>query len=164
MLPSHKGILPLSNEQSLTCFGHQEYSCTTRKGKVYFFDLLRKFIRASLGWLVFYLVGHKASSRVGQAMEPKVPLCCKEEKVVEIVAYCSNGYWWKVSLPKAALVFMGTYSNIQIPSIKWNKQHYLMNLPACGSPSHIPALFYWSHPGGTDKPCAGPQPSFYPPA
>lgn len=79
MLPSHKAFL-LSNQQSLTCFGHQEYSCTTRKGKVYFFDLLRKFILESLGCLVFYLVGHKALDGVGQAMEPRFTFAVRRRK------------------------------------------------------------------------------------
>lgn len=64
MLVSHKAFL-LSDEQSLTWFGHQEYSCAARKRKVYFFDLLRTFILQSLGCLLFYLVGHKALDCVG---------------------------------------------------------------------------------------------------
>ena len=66
------------------CFGQwdfvRKYSCASGKGKIYFFDLLRKFILEGLGSLIFHSVGHKALDWAGVAMEPRFIFAARRRK------------------------------------------------------------------------------------
>jgi len=66
-------------------FGQQDfvrkYSRASGKGKIYFFDLLRKLSLESCGSLIFLLVGHKALEWVGLGMEPRFIFAVRRRKL-----------------------------------------------------------------------------------